>query len=144
MTEGSLIPPNTWPEEESGKLNVLVVDDEDPVRELIAYVLDSHGYRVFSARHAQEALFLHAGFPGTFHLLLTDICMDPHEDGFVLARALRRGRPDLRVIYASGYVEPDRLQREVDGTGALFLPKPFTPAALLETVQRSLTAASPA
>jgi two-component system cell cycle sensor histidine kinase/response regulator CckA len=144
LTEDTLNPPVTWPEEESGKLNVLVVDDEDPVRELITYVLDSHGYRVFSARHAREALFLHAGFPGTIHLLLTDICMHPHEDGFVLARTLRCGRPDLRIIYASGYVESDRLQREVDGTGGLFLPKPFTPAALLDAVQRSLTAASPA
>jgi len=144
LTEGRLIPPATWPEEESGKLNVLVVDDEDPVRELIAYVLESHGYRVFCARHARDALLLHTGFPGTFHLLLTDVCMDPYEDGFVLASRLRCSRPDLRVIYASGYVEPDRLQREVDGTGALFLPKPFTPAALLDAVQRSLTAAYPA
>jgi CheY-like chemotaxis protein len=89
-------------------------------------------------------VFLNAGFPGTFHLLLTDVCLGPHEDGFALARSLRRNRPDLRVIYASGYVEPDRLQREVDWSGALFLSKPFTPAALLDVVQRSLTAASPA
>lgn len=144
MTKSILIPPSAPPGENSGKRNVLVVDDEDPVRDLIAYVLDSHGYRVFSARHAREALYLNAGFPGTFHLLLTDICMGPHEDGFVLARALRSGRPDLRIIYASGFVEPDRLQREVDGTGALFLPKPFTPSALLDCVQRSLMTASPA
>jgi two-component system cell cycle sensor histidine kinase/response regulator CckA len=148
LAQASFIPPEV-PfgdefDEESRKRNVLVVDDEDPVRELIAYVLDSHGYRVFSARNAREALYLHAGFPGTFHLLLTDICMEPFEDGFNLARAIRSGRPDLRIIYASGYVEPDRLQREVDGTGALFLPKPFTPAALLDAVQRSLTAGSPA
>ena len=144
MNERRPIPTATWPEEEGGKRNVLVVDDEDPVRELIAYVLGSHGYRVFSARHFRDALLLNASFSGTFHLLLTDICMYPHEDGFVLARALRNDRPDLRVIYASGYVEPDLLQKEVDGTGGLFLPKPFTPAALLDTVQRSLTAASPA
>jgi CheY-like chemotaxis protein len=144
LTEASLILSNAPPEEDSGKWNVLIVDDEDPVRDLIAYVLESHGYRVFSARNAREALYLHAGFPGIFHLLLTDICMQPHEDGFVLARAIRRARPDVRVIYSSGYVEPDRLQREVDSTGALFLPKPFTPAALLDCVQRSLPAGSPA
>jgi two-component system cell cycle sensor histidine kinase/response regulator CckA len=144
VNEAHPIPSASWLEEETGKRNVLVVDDEDPVRELISYVLDSHGYRVFSARHAREALFLNAGFAGTFHLLVTDICMDPHEDGFVLARTLRCDRPDLRVIFASGYVEPDRLQREVDETGGLFLPKPFTPAALLDAVQRSLITASPA
>jgi two-component system cell cycle sensor histidine kinase/response regulator CckA len=125
-------------EAESGRPNVLVVDDEDPVRELVAYVLESHGYRVFRARHSREALFLHAGFPGPFHLLFTDICMHPHVDGFDLARAMRRDRPDLRIIYASGFVEPDRLKREVEGSGALFLPKPFTPSALLDCVQRCL------
>lgn len=144
MTQTSLIVPSSPLEEDFGKPNVLVVDDEDPVRELIAYVLDSHGYRVFSARHSREALYLNAGFTGTFHLLLTDICMQPHEDGFVLARSIRRVRPDMRVIYSSGYVEPALLQREVDGTGALFLPKPFTPAGLLDCVQRSLTTGSPA
>jgi two-component system cell cycle sensor histidine kinase/response regulator CckA len=144
LTQSSLISPATPLEEDFGKPNVLVVDDEDPVRELIAYVLDSHGYRVFSARHSREALYLNAGFTGTFHLLLTDICMQPHEDGFALARAIRRGRPDLRVIYSSGYVEPALLQQEVDRTGGLFLPKPFTPAGLLDCVHRSLAAGSPA
>jgi CheY-like chemotaxis protein len=125
----------------SRKWTVLVVDDEDPVRELIAYVLESHGYMVLRARHSREALFLHAGFPGTFDLLVTDICMHPHADGFDLARAMLRGRPELRVIYSSGFVEPERLRREIELSGALFLPKPFTPMALLDCVQRSLPSA---
>jgi two-component system, cell cycle sensor histidine kinase and response regulator CckA len=117
---------------------VLVVDDEDPVRELIAYVLESHGYTVFRARHSREALFLNSGFTGTFDLLVTDICMHPHADGFDLARAMLGFRPDLRVIYSSGFVEPERLKREMEFSGALFLPKPFTPMALMDCVQRSL------
>jgi two-component system cell cycle sensor histidine kinase/response regulator CckA len=124
----------------SRKWTVLVVDDEDPVRELIAYVLESHGYRVLRARHSREALFLHSGFPGAFDLLVTDICMHPHADGFDLARAILRDRPDLRVIYSSGFVDPERLKRELERSGALFLPKPFTPMALLDCVQRSLAA----
>jgi CheY-like chemotaxis protein len=142
LTEASFIPPDAAPDAELGKRNVLVVDDEDPVRELVAYVLESHGYRVFRARHSREALHLHAGFHGTFHLLLTDICMSPHEDGFELARAMRRDRPALRIIYASGFVEPDRLKHEVDGCGALFLAKPFTPSALMDCVQRCFRTAS--
>lgn len=127
------------PRMESGKGNVLVVDDEDPIRELVAYVLEHHGYTVFRAKHSREALFLHSGFLGTFHLLFTDICMQPHDDGFTLARALRRERPELRVIYASGFVEPERLRHEVEESGALFLPKPFTPSEILDCVHRSLT-----
>lgn len=118
--------------------NVLVVDDETPIRELMAYVLESEGYTVFRARHSREALYLNSEFNGTFHLLLTDICMQPHDDGFSLARAVRRHRPDIRVIYASGFVEPDRLRSEVEGSGALFLPKPFTPSGLLACVRQSL------
>lgn len=140
MNQTSLPSANAEPRPRSGKWTVLVVDDEDPVRELIAYVLESHGYLVFRARHSREALFLNTGFPGNFDLLVTDICMQPHADGFDLARAMLRDRPDLRVIYSSGFVEPERLKREVEHSGALFLPKPFTPMALLDCVQRSLAA----
>jgi two-component system cell cycle sensor histidine kinase/response regulator CckA len=118
--------------------NVLVVDDESPIRDLMAFVLESEGYTVFRARHSREALYLNAEFNGTFHLLVTDICMQPHEDGFALARVVRRHRPDIRVIYSSGFVEPDRLRHAVEESGALFLPKPFTPNALLACVRQSL------
>ena len=138
MNDACYIPSRAEPRAASGPWNILVVDDEDPVRELVSYVLESHGLTVFRARHSREALHLHSVFKGVFHLLVTDICMRPHEDGFDLARAIRRERPDVRIIYSSGFVEPERLQREVDGSGALFLPKPFTPAALLDCVQRSL------
>jgi two-component system cell cycle sensor histidine kinase/response regulator CckA len=65
--------------------------------------------------------------------------MLPHDDGFTLARTLRRRRPDLRVIFSSGFVEPDRLRTEVRESGALFLPKPFTPSDILDCVRRSLS-----
>jgi two-component system cell cycle sensor histidine kinase/response regulator CckA len=138
LNQTFLMTHNAVPFADPSKRTILVVDDEDPVRELIAYVLESHGYTVFRARHSREALFLHSGFPGTFDLLVTDICMLPHADGFDLARAMLRDRPDMRVIYASGFVEPERLQREIEHSGAIFLPKPFTPTALLDCVQRSL------
>ncbi len=118
--------------------NILVVDDEDPVRELIAYVLESHGYSVLRARHSREALFLNSGFSGNFDLLVTDICMHPHADGFDLAREILRDRPEMRVIYSSGFVEPERLQRELEASRGRFLPKPFTPMALLDCVRHTL------
>jgi two-component system, cell cycle sensor histidine kinase and response regulator CckA len=138
VNDACFVPVGAARRPERSKWNVLVVDDEDPVRELVAYVLESHGFSVYRARHSREALFLHSGFTGDFHLLWTDICMNPHADGFDLARALRRDRPQMQVIYSSGFVEPDRLKREVEAFGALFLPKPFTPAALLDCVLRSL------
>lgn len=119
-------------------LNVLVVDDDQAVRELMAYVLECEGYTVFKARHSRDALYLHFDFAGTFHLLLTDICMKPHEDGFTLARAMRRERPDMKVVFASGYVDQDQLRNELREAPAGFLPKPFTPAALVECVRAVL------
>ena len=123
---------------------VLVVDDDESVRELMAYVLESEGYNVFRARHSRDALFLHSEFAGTVHLLLTDICMKPHDDGFTLARALRRDRPDMKVIFASGYVDQNLLRSEMLEAPARFLAKPFTPAALIECVRNALAVEAPA
>jgi two-component system cell cycle sensor histidine kinase/response regulator CckA len=121
----------------------LVVDDDESVRELMAMVLEAEGYNVFRARNSREALFLNEEFAGTFHLLLTDICMKPHPDGFALAGTVRRSRPDIRVIYVSGFVEQDRLISEMEERPSLFLPKPFSPPALLECVRRALAVSAP-
>lgn len=142
VTETPYTPSLQAPPVETQIRNVLLVDDEDPIRELAAYVLESHGYKVFRARNSREAAFLHSEFNGIFHLLFTDICMQPYEDGFTLAKKLRRMQPDLRIIYASGFVEPERLKSEVESSSALFLPKPFTPDGLLDCVRRCLTAPS--
>lgn len=125
---------------DASALNVLVVDDEEAVRELMAYVLKCEGYTVFKARHSRDALYLHSEFAGTLHLLLTDICMNPHDDGFTLARAMRRDRPDMKVVFASGYVDQNLLLSELQEAPAIFLPKPFTPAALVECVRTALAA----
>ena len=125
---------------EAGLQNVLVVDDDESVRELMALVLEAEGYTVVRARHSREALYLHEEFPGTFHVLLTDICMGPHANGFTLAREVRRDRPDIRVIYASGFVDHNELQAELEASPSSFLAKPFTPASLVACVRESLLA----
>lgn len=123
---------------------VLIVDDEEAVRDLMAYVLESEGYAVAKAGDSREAMRLHAENPGGFQLLLTDICMKPYEDGFTLARALRRESPDLKVIFASGFVDHNLLQAELRDSPARFLPKPFTPATLIKCVRAVLAAPVPA
>jgi CheY-like chemotaxis protein len=115
-----------------------VVDDDDAVRELMAMILESDGYTVLRARHSQEALLFNGEFPGQLHLLLTDYCMKPYANGLELARQVRATRPDIRVVYASGYVEHNNLQDEIENTSSLFLAKPFSPVALLDCVRRSL------
>ena len=124
---------------ESGRSkNVLVVDDDESVRELIAMVLEADGYTVLRARHAPEALLFNNEFTGSLDLLVTDFCMKPHQNGFELAREVRVSRPDIRVLYVSGFVEHNVLQSELDCSAAHFLAKPFSPSSLLNSVNMAL------
>jgi CheY-like chemotaxis protein len=124
---------------ESGRSrNVLVVDDDESVRELIAMVLEADGYTVLRARHAPEALLFNSEFSGSLDLLVTDFCMKPFQNGFELARQIRASRPEIRVLYVSGFVEHNVLQQEIDSAAAFFLAKPFSPSGLLNSVNKAL------
>ncbi len=123
--------------------NILVVDDDESVREFMAMVLEADGYTVLRARHAQEALRFNAEFSGTIDLLLSDFAMAPFENGFELAKRVRLTRPDIRVIYVSGYVEFNVLQEEIDSSAALFLAKPFSPGSLVAHVHKALEISCP-
>lgn len=124
---------------ESGRSrNILVVDDDEAIRELMAMVLEADGYTVLRARHAPEALLFNQEFSGSLDLLVTDFSMKPYQNGFELAREVRASRPDIRVIYVSGFVEHNVLQQEIDSSAALFLAKPFSPTSLLSSVNKAL------
>ncbi len=114
----------------SGLGIVLVVDDDDGVREVTRRVLVRGGHTVFHADNAAKALEIAAMTTGPIDVLLTDVVM-PGMRGPMLAAKLREGQPDLRVIYTSGYAA-DAVD-DLRGTGPLatFLPKPFTAASLL-------------
>jgi two-component system, cell cycle sensor histidine kinase and response regulator CckA len=118
--------------------NVLVVDDDEAVRELMAMVLEAEGYSVLRARHSVDALSIQAEYAGTIHLLLTDFSMKPFENGFDLARQVRLARPGIRVVYVSGFVEHNVLQDEIESSRAGFLAKPFSPVSLLNCVRAAL------
>jgi two-component system, cell cycle sensor histidine kinase and response regulator CckA len=124
---------------ESGRSrNVLVVDDDESVRELIAMVLEADGYTVLRARHAPEALLFNNEFSGSLDLLVTDFSMKPFQNGYELAREVRASRPGIRVIYVSGFVDHNVMQREIDSAESLFLAKPFSPSSLLDSVNKAL------
>jgi PAS domain S-box-containing protein len=109
---------------------ILVVDDEEPIRDLVARILSRAGYRVLCAADAGEAMAVVRAYSEPIHCLLTDLIM-PGVPGTELARRLRAERPDLRVVFMSGYAEP---LREGTDAGIPLLFKPFTKAALLATV----------
>jgi CheY-like chemotaxis protein len=129
-------PPALAPESGTrGLETVLVVEDEEAVRELAVASLERHGYRVIAASGGEAALGLAAGFVGTIHLLLSDVGM-PGMKGPELADRLRAQRPGICVLFMSGYaadvVKPNDLKE------ATLISKPFSPAALTRAVRRVL------
>ena len=118
---------------------VLLVDDEDAVRLLVARVLTRAGYHVLSARGSRDAL-AHwrecsaAGLP--IHVVVSDMVM-PETGGRGLVQQLRAERPGLPVLFMSGYVDGGLSSAELGGATA-FLGKPFTGAALVEQVDALL------
>jgi PAS domain S-box-containing protein len=122
-----------------GGERVLVVEDDAQVRDITVRALRSGGYATVVAENGREALALATEELARVDLVVTDVVM-PGLDGRSLADALRRRRPELRVLYVSGYTEDAVVARGVLGTGLGFLPKPFTPAALLARVRAVLDA----
>src|ERR671939_280135 len=99
--EGELMP-LSQPEAEAGPATILLAEDEAMVRRFVHGVLESRGYHVLEACHGEEALRVCAAYPGTIHLLLTDLLM-PKMGGLGLAERVTQLRPETRVLYISAY-----------------------------------------
>jgi PAS domain S-box-containing protein len=121
----------------TGSETILVIEDEEGVRELIRTVLEIAGYQVLTAGSAREALALAETHTGPIHLVVTDVVM-PEMSGVEVARRLRALRPALGVLYVSGYTEDDVIRRGVLASSVTFLEKPFTPEDLTAKVRQVL------
>jgi two-component system cell cycle sensor histidine kinase/response regulator CckA len=120
-----------------GTETVLVVEDEPSVGSLIESVLTGKGYKVLRAANGEEALDLVATCELDFDLLLTDVVM-PRMGGPELAKELRRSRPELKVLFASGYTDNALTKRGALDEGVDLLQKPFSPPLLLRRVREAL------
>ena len=123
--------------ERSGTETVLVVEDEGAVRDQAVLVLESYGYTVLDAADGQAALEISRSHPGPVDLLLTDVIM-PGLNGRELADLLQPERPEMRVLYMSGYTGDAIENHGVLAEGVAFLPKPFTLEDLLRKVRKVL------
>ncbi len=117
---------------------VLVVEDEEVVRQLVCAVLESAGYKVLCAESPSDALRLVQEQHAPIHLLVTDIVM-PEMHGPVLAGVLAPLQPGMKVLYISGYSDNDISDQGVMLPGLDMLSKPFTQRVLLNKVREVLT-----
>ena len=124
------------------KETVLVVDDEESIRDLLRQHLETDGYKVLVAGAGPEALTLSQEYPGMIHLLLTDVLM-PGMNGGTLAARMASSRPETKVLYISGYTPSMTVHHSVLDQDTALLPKPFTQETLLLTVRRILDAHHP-
>jgi signal transduction histidine kinase len=120
---------------ESG--TVLLVEDEERVREMATEILQAGGYNVLPESNASDALERAQEHGGPIELLLTDVVL-PDMNGRELADRLLAFRPDSRVIYTSGYTDDVVLAHGLSGPGTSFLPKPYDPPTLLGRVREVL------
>jgi PAS domain S-box-containing protein len=126
--------PKPAPEPVSRGETILLVEDDEDVKSLLEEILGQHGYRTLETPDPDEAIALCDGHPGPIHLLVTDVVM-PHMSGPQLAERLGRMRPEMRVLFISGYVENEATRRVVSAGRADFLAKPFTPEDFLRKVR---------
>src|ERR1700761_5679432 len=120
----------------AGRATILAVDDDRAILNLLNQVLRDAGYRVLTAGGGWDAVREFEA-SGPVKLLLTDVIM-PDLTGPVLAERLRAQKPDLRVLFISGFHDADLVQRFVTRKGFTLLPKPFTVEALLRVVREAL------
>ena len=120
-----------------GDETVLLVEDEPEVRDLAREILEVSGYTVLQACDPLEAVVMAERHPGPIHLLLTDVIM-PRQSGRALVERLRPLRPEMQVLYMSGYTNEAIVRHGVLDPDTLFIQKPFTPDALGHRVRAAL------
>lgn len=121
----------------SGAETVLLVEDEPALRDLIKIALTAGGFTVIDAPTPADALILSRKHTGPLHLLLTDVIM-PGMDGPALAKQMQGERPDIKVLFMSGYATNFIMHDGVVDPGTNFLEKPFHPRTLLNKVREVL------
>jgi len=125
----------------AGSETVLLVEDEESVRKIASSVLKRNGYRVLEAPDGLHAWRIVARYDGPIDLMLTDVIM-PGINGPKLADRMARMRPEMKVMYMTGYANEDLLSRGVMEDGISVLSKPFTPMTLTTRVREVLDRAS--
>ncbi len=136
-------PERASPRDVTGQDTILLVEDEEAVRSFAARALRMRGYNVLEASGGEEALEMVRNASAPIHLLITDVVM-PNMDGPTLVRNVKRIRPEMAVIFMSGYAEEAFRRNDEKAEDLHFLPKPFGLKQLASKVKEVLSGAPPA
>jgi len=120
-----------------GHDTLLVAEDEDPVRKVLVRTLENKGYHVLEARNGLEAVQKSWDYPDPIHLLLTDTVM-PKMNGKELSEELKKSRPDMKVIFISGYPREVLSQQGIVDPHIHLIQKPFELDHLAEQIRKIL------
>jgi DNA-binding response OmpR family regulator len=123
----------------AGTETILLVEDEEALREVVRDVLEGAGYKVLEAAQPEEALAKAKAYPSPLHLMLTDVAL-PRMSGPGLAASLVPLRPQMRVLYMSGYTAESMGHHGALEPGANFIQKPFSSDDLLRLLRAILDA----
>jgi CheY-like chemotaxis protein len=123
-----------------GTETVLVVEDEQALRDSIGEALRGIGYTVLSAGAGEEALQMAAGHQGEIVALITDVVM-PRMNGWVLSAKLKALRPAIQTIFMSGYTDDSVVRNEISKSRMAFLQKPFSMASLARKLREVIDSA---
>jgi PAS domain S-box-containing protein len=137
--------PLNQPEQEltKGTETILLVEDEEVVRDMASEILRDTGYQVLEASNGKKAIELSSRYSGEIHLMLTDVVM-PQMSGRELAEQLLTTRPEMNVLFMSGYTDDAIVHHGVLDEGTAFIAKPFSPEALTHKVRETIDAKVPA
>ncbi len=137
VDEAAAKPVPGTPSATGGTETVLIAEDVDAVRGVTKQLLQRHGYTVLDAPNAETALKTCTEYAGTIHLLLTDVVM-PDGSGSDLAQKVTERKPDMKVLFMSGYTDDAVVRHGILREGIAYLQKPFSREALLREVREVL------
>lgn len=137
---GDGVPLSAPAELAQGTETILVVDDDDMIRGVACRVLRENGYTVLEARSGREAIERAERHDGVIHATVTDVVM-PGMTGRALSERLSSMRPEMRIMFMSGYADDAIMEHAVLDNGVILLNKPFTPGKLLQKLREVLNAA---
>lgn len=123
--------------DDRGDETILVVEDEPILRQLARHILEAKGYTILEACHGADAIQFVKQHTAVLHLVVTDVVM-PVMGGREMAERLHELRPDLKVLYLSGYTDDAILRQGILQEESYFLQKPFTPTSLAQKVREVL------